>query len=69
MAKKDTPANGAKGNGSVKKLRKLMKDIRTAMLTTTARDGSLRSRPMTTSEVEFDGTLWFIARTGSGLGE
>jgi general stress protein 26 len=69
MAKKDIPANGAKGNGSVKKLRKLMKDIRVAMLTTVARDGSLRSRPMMTSEVEFDGTLWFIARTRSGLGE
>jgi general stress protein 26 len=69
MAKKDTPANGAKGNGSVKKLRKLMKDIRIAMLTTVARDGSLRNRPMMTSEVEFDGTLWFIARTSSGLGD
>jgi general stress protein 26 len=69
MAKKDTPANGAKGNGAVKKLRKMMKDIRIAMLTTTARDGSLRSRPMMTSEVEFAGDLWFIARSNSGLAD
>jgi general stress protein 26 len=67
MPKKDTQANGAKGNGAVKKLRKMMKDIRIAMLTTTARDGSLHSRPMMTSEVEFAGDLWFIARSSSGL--
>lgn len=69
MAKKGTPAKAAKANGSVKKLRKLMRDIRIAMVTTTARDGSLRSRPMMTSEVEFDGNVWFIARTHSGLAE
>jgi general stress protein 26 len=67
MAKNDSPASVAKGNGSVKKLRKMMRDIRFAMLTTAARDGHLRSRPMMTSDVEFDGTLWFIARTHSGL--
>jgi general stress protein 26 len=69
MAKKDTPAGAAKANGSVKKLRKLMKDIRIAMLTTVARDGSLHSRPMMTSEVEFDGNLWFIASGRSALAE
>jgi general stress protein 26 len=69
MAKKDAPAKAAKGNGSVKKLRKLMRDIRTAMLTTVARDGSLHSRPMLTSDVEFDGNLWFIASTRSGLAQ
>jgi general stress protein 26 len=69
MAKKDTPAKAAKGNGSVKKLRKLMRDIRTAMLTTVARDGSLHSRPMLTSEVEFDGNLWFIASARSVLAQ
>jgi general stress protein 26 len=69
MAKKGTPAKVAKANGSVKKLRKLMRDIRIAMVTTAARDGSLRSRPMMTSEVEFDGNVWFIARTNSGLAE
>ena len=69
MAKNGNPAKEAKANGSVKKLRKIMRDIRIAMLTTAARDGSLRSRPMMTSEVEFDGNLWFIARTSSGLAE
>jgi general stress protein 26 len=69
MAKKGTPAKAAKPNGSVKKLRKLMKDIRIAMLTTTGKDGSLHSRPMMTSQVEFDGNLWFIARTNAGLAE
>ena len=69
MAKKDAPAKAAKGNGSVKKLRKLMRDIRTAMLTTVARDGSLHSRPMLTSDVEFDGNLWFIASSRSGLAQ
>jgi general stress protein 26 len=69
MAKKDTPAGAAKGNGSVKKLRKLMRDIRIAMLTTVSRDGGLRSRPMMTSEVEFDGNLWFIASGRSTLSE
>jgi len=69
MAKKDTPAGAAKANGSVKKLRKLMKDIRVAMLTTVARDGSLHSHPMMTSEVEFDGNLWFIASGRSAVAE
>jgi general stress protein 26 len=72
MAKKGTPAKAAKAakpNGSVKRLRKLMRDIRIAMLTTAGRDGSLRSRPMMTSEVEFDGNVWFIARTNTGLAE
>ena len=69
MAKKGNPDKAGKANGSVKKLRKLMRDIRIAMLTTTAADGSLRSRPMMTSEVEFEGNLWFIARTNSGLAD
>ncbi|HVR72473.1 MAG TPA: pyridoxamine 5'-phosphate oxidase family protein [Vicinamibacteria bacterium] len=69
MAKKDTQAQAAKANGSVKKLRKIMRDIRIAMLTTVARDGRLNSRPMMTSDVEFDGNLWFIASTTSALAQ
>jgi general stress protein 26 len=38
----------------------LIKDIRVAMLTTADNDGSLRSRPMATLQVEFDGNLWFF---------
>jgi general stress protein 26 len=67
MAKKDTQAQVAKANGSVKKLRKIMRDIEIAMLTTVGRDGRVHSRPMMTSDVEFDGNLWFIASTTSAL--
>lgn len=38
----------------------LIGDIRFAMLTTVAADGSLRSRPMATQKTEFDGDLWFF---------
>lgn len=44
------------------KVNNLIKDIRVAMLTTTDHDGRLVSHPMATQEVEFDGTLWFIAQ-------
>ena len=47
-------------NENIKKLRELIKDIRFAMLTTVEEDGTLRSRPMATQELEFDGDLWFF---------
>lgn len=37
-----------------------IKDIRIAMLTTEESDGTLRSRPMATNEMEEDGVLWFF---------
>lgn len=40
-------------------VRKLIKGIDTAMLTTVTSEG-LVSRPMKTQEVEFDGDLWFL---------
>ncbi|MBX9245541.1 pyridoxamine 5'-phosphate oxidase family protein [Actinotalea ferrariae] len=43
----------------------LIKGQRIAMLTTTAPDGTLMSRPMGLQEVEFDGDLWFFAERGS----
>ena len=43
----------------IEKLRDLIKDIDTAMLTTNTPEG-LISRPMMTQEVEFDGDLWFF---------
>jgi general stress protein 26 len=46
----------------LEKLNGLIKDIRIAMLTTHDRDGFLRSRPMVTQNVPFDGTLWFFMR-------
>jgi general stress protein 26 len=45
---------------SVKKLAELIEGIDFAMLTTVCDDGSLRSRPMSTQQFEFDGSLWFF---------
>ena len=50
---------------AVKKVGELIKDIRTAMLTTVEPDGSLVSRPMAVQQVEFDGDLWFATDADS----
>ncbi len=50
----------------IEKLGELIKDIDIAMLTTIDEDGSLRSRPMGTQQVEFDGDLWFITAIDTG---
>ncbi|MGN1401674.1 MAG: pyridoxamine 5'-phosphate oxidase family protein [Bacillus sp. (in: firmicutes)] len=42
-------------------LRRLIKDVDVAMLTTKTEEG-LVSRPMQTQEVEFDGDLWFFTK-------
>ena len=47
------------------KLAELIKDIRIAQFTTVEQDGSLRSRPMATQDVEFRGDLWFFTRDDS----
>ena len=47
-------------NQDIQKLGELINDIDIAMLTTIDNDGSLRSRPMGTQEIEFDGDLWFF---------
>jgi len=44
------------------KLGELIKGIQVAQLTTVEDDGSLRSRPMGTQDIEFDGTLWFFTQ-------
>ena len=43
----------------------MIEGIKVAMLTTISPDGSLRSRPMATLPVEFDGTLWFFTNADS----
>jgi general stress protein 26 len=54
------------GPEGLKKIGELIKDIRIAMLTTVAPDGSLDSRPMATQEIqEFDGTVWFLSGRNS----
>ena len=50
---------------AVAKLGALIKKMKFAMLTTLDEDGTLRSRPMATQEVEFDGTLWFFTRASA----
>jgi len=47
-------------NDAIKKLGELIKETKFAMLTTVHEDGTLRSRPMATQQVEFDGDLWFF---------
>lgn len=53
----------------ISKIGDLIKDIRVAMLTTREHDGALRSRPMATQTVKFDGTLWFFTPIHSGKTE
>lgn len=46
----------------VKLLADKIKGIRIAMMTTVEADGTLRSRPMATQDVEFNGELWFFTQ-------
>jgi general stress protein 26 len=48
-----------------KKLAEMVKDIDICMLTTAEPDGTLRSRPMSTQQAEFDGDLWFLTYADS----
>ena len=49
-----------------KLLNEKIKDIKVAMLTTVdPSDGTLRSRPMVTQDVEFDGDLWFFTQASA----
>jgi general stress protein 26 len=48
-----------------KKISELVKDIRIAMMTTLATDGTMSSRPMAVQDKPFDGKLWFLTRSGS----
>ncbi len=50
---------------NMKRLHTMIRGINVAMLTTQNPDGSLRSRPMVSPDVEFDGTLWFLTQAGS----
>ena len=50
---------------AVKQLGEKIKGIRVAMMTTEEEDGMLRSRPMATQEMEFDGDLWFFTQASA----
>lgn len=47
------------------KVAELIDDLKIAMLTTVAPDGRLMSHPMATQDVQFDGTVRFIAERSS----
>ncbi len=55
------------GQEGITKIGELIKDIHICMLTTAASDGSFDSRPMATQETGFDGTVWFLTRSESGM--
>ena len=55
-----TSATGNNSSAGIAKVHDLIKDQRTAMLTTRAANGSLVTRPMTCQEAEFVGILWFL---------
>jgi general stress protein 26 len=50
---------------NMKRLATMIRGINVAMLTSMNADGSLRSRPMVSSDAEFEGTLWFFTQAGS----
>ena len=47
------------------KIKRHIQHIRTALLTTQAATGSLRTRPMATHQLDPDGTMWFFTREDS----
>jgi general stress protein 26 len=52
--------------GSKDRLIHLLRKVRIAMLSTKGPDGRFHSRPMATSDVEFDGSLYFLTDDRSG---
>lgn len=58
------------GQAGLDKLGELIRDIRIAMMTTAAPDGSFDSRPMATQKIDkdspFDGYIYFLTRGESG---
>jgi general stress protein 26 len=55
-----------KGTEGQHRFTQLVKGIKFAMLTTQSLDGEMRSRPMFTQEIDFDGELWFFTSASSG---
>ena len=51
---------------AVTKLAQLVKGMHIAMLTTQGEGGVLESRPMSVQAADFDGTLYFLTKRGSG---
>ncbi len=53
------------GQPGLEKIGELVKDIRMAMMSSVAPNGSISSRPMATQNEPFNGTLWFLTRGSS----
>lgn len=58
----------AESNENIQKVRDIIKGTRIAMLTHVDENGRLVSKPMATQEVDFDGTVRFIAERASDQG-
>ena len=54
------------GTQGQQRLNELVKGIKYAMLTTQSATGELRSRPMFTQDIDFDGEIWFFTSASSG---
>jgi len=54
---------------AINHLLELVADMKVAMFTTQAKDGSLHSRPMQTLESNTDGTFWFFTSDHGGKAE
>src|SRR6201994_5177159 len=63
---RDTHYQTLSGIAGQQKIADLVKDIRIAMMTSVATDGTMSSRPMAVQNTPFDGTLWFLTRSNSG---
>ncbi|MDB5798598.1 MAG: Pyridoxamine 5-phosphate oxidase-related, FMN-binding protein [Paucimonas sp.] len=53
-------------NPELAKVAEMIADIKFAMLTTAEEDGTLRSRPMSTMQMDAEGNLWFFTSVSSG---
>ena len=60
-------ADSAHDAAQVKKVLELIRDVKYVMLTTSDASGALVSRPLTTLEANFDGTLRFLVAADSDL--
>ena len=52
-------------DSALAKVAEMVGDAKFAMLTTLEKDGTLRSRPMATVQVDSDGNLWFFTTLSS----
>lgn len=65
MSESTHPSHDSYDHEGLDKVRSLIKDIRTCMLTSVDTTGGLVGRPMATQEVEFDGDLWFFTEANA----